>query len=323
MRELLKHLMICAVVVLVAGTASARQKETHCKWGGGVDGARVDVADAELYLADDARVGEALVEHIPFGLPRSDSDAGGERLLAQEHYVVWYDDDLRAPLWTAHFLPKSEADDSRTREDSFRSDPRLGESERSECADYKEPIFDQGHMVPRADMNRSEIAMDNTYFMSNMTPQHCAFNRGAWLVLEEAVRDWAKQEEKIWVITGAVYDRVSPPGRDGDDEAWRMEGKKGRRVAIPSAQYKIVVRLAQGGFETLSIMLPNNDMKVPKMYMGDYIGGHVTTLDAIARRSGFRFLQSAAATESPALWPLSGTWIAPLTALCDDEYPEK
>jgi len=46
--------------------------------------------------------------------------------------------------------------------------------------------------------------MLNTYMMSNMAPQHCAFNRGTWLILEELVRHWAEEKKTIYVITGAV-----------------------------------------------------------------------------------------------------------------------
>jgi DNA/RNA endonuclease G (NUC1) len=38
-------------------------------------------------------------------------------------------------------------------------------------------VFDRGHMVPNASMERSLWAMINTYMFSNMTPQHPEFNR--------------------------------------------------------------------------------------------------------------------------------------------------
>ncbi len=53
--------------------------------------------------------------------------------------------------------PRNEADelndardDGEMRADSFRSDPRIKPEERSRCREYKEPIFDLGHMVPNA-----------------------------------------------------------------------------------------------------------------------------------------------------------------------------
>src|SRR5437762_11548788 len=44
-----------------------------------------------------------------------------------------------------------------------------------------------GYMVPRSDMNRSLTAIVNTFFLTNMTPQHPNVNQGAWARLEDWV----------------------------------------------------------------------------------------------------------------------------------------
>lgn len=314
---------IVTAFTLAAAPAGAREKESYCNWKG-VTAARIDRADAALYRDGNPAIEELLKTNLPFGMPEETGDKHGERLLAQKYYIIRYDSDLRAPLWTAELLTKAQAGKHRTRADSFRSDPRLSSDESSECADYKEPIFDQGHMTPRGDMNQSNTAMDDTFLMSNMTPQHCAFNRGVWEVLEQTVRDWARQVDKTWIITGAIYDRENPVGRDPDADAWRMKGKRGRRVAIPNLQYKIVIRAhGGGGYETLSIMLPNNDEIIPKAQIPKYLAGHVTTIAAIAQRSGFRFLHDEQVTEDVSLWKLADKWAAPLTSRCKPSYPGK
>ena len=40
--------------------------------------------------------------------------------------------------------------------------------------------------------------------------QHDRFNRGIWSRLESMVRDWTREKEVLYIITGAVFDR------DGD-----------------------------------------------------------------------------------------------------------
>ena len=71
---------------------AARDKEPHCKWNrtDGINEQRIDVSDAELYAAFDSRIGDAIAEHLPFGIPLGVSAAGNERLLAQEHYLIVY-----------------------------------------------------------------------------------------------------------------------------------------------------------------------------------------------------------------------------------------
>jgi endonuclease G len=312
----IRFAVVLAAIALVSWPAEARKKEPDCTWKG-VTESRISASDGALFPDGDARIEQAKQTHLPFGMPRQDSSNSRERLLAQEHYVIWYDPDLRVPLWTAHLLTKSDVAKSRPRADSFRSDPRLPENERSECADYSEPIFDQGHMVPNGDMGRSNTAMDNTFLMSNMTPQQCAFNRGIWQVLEKRIRDWALDVDKTWVITGVVFDRKKPVGRDPNADARRMKGKKGLRVGVPSAYYKIVVREAGGGkFDALTIMLPNDDRIHTKTQIPKQIAGHISTLDATAQRSGFRFLQSAQVSEETEFFPFKTAWAGPLSARC-------
>ena len=74
---------------------------------------------------------------------------------------------------------------------------------RSPCRDYDEPILEQGLMVPYANVDsvtagmRTSLGMDHSFLMSNMTRQHCAFNSGSWMALENLVRHWAQGSARI------------------------------------------------------------------------------------------------------------------------------
>jgi DNA/RNA endonuclease G (NUC1) len=69
-------------------------------------------------------------------------------MIHQREWLTWYDDDLRIPIWVAYELTKSDAKKHLVRLDCFRKDPRLDDEVASVCADYDEPIFDRGHMIP-------------------------------------------------------------------------------------------------------------------------------------------------------------------------------
>jgi DNA/RNA endonuclease G (NUC1) len=47
--------------------------------------------------------------------------------------------------------------------------------------------------------------MSQSFFLSNMSPQLPAFNRGIWRSLESAVRAWAESKGSIYVVTGPVF----------------------------------------------------------------------------------------------------------------------
>lgn len=53
-------------------------------------------------------------------------------------------------------------------------------------------------------MSESERTMDESFFMSNMSPQNPSFNRGAWARLEQVVRRFAYSEGSVFVITGLI-----------------------------------------------------------------------------------------------------------------------
>lgn len=323
---MINKILVSLFILCLSVTAEARDKEPYCIWKTGITESRLEIADnallSETKSSDDAAIQAAIAEHLPFGMP-THTATDSEHLLAQPDFIIWYDNDLRDPLWTAHHLTNAEADADRKRLDSFRSDPRLKATwSRSECADYKEPIFDQGHMVPRADMNHSEIAMDQTFLMSNMTPQHCAFNRGVWQVLEALGRKWAEDTPNTWIISGTIFDRDGEQGRDPDQIAWRMSGKYGMRVAIPSHQYKIFVRQTDTGWTVLPFILPNTDTHIPKDQLKQYLQDHIVSLNNIAERSGFSFFSDQTVTEETELWSFTGNMPSQLTWGCKDSYPD-
>jgi DNA/RNA endonuclease G (NUC1) len=266
-------------------------------------------ADRWLWLNERDR-NASIEQNLPWGTPAPTAPVSHERELVQRDYVIGYDADLRVPLWTAERVTGSELGGVR-RSDCFRKDVRLKSADASTPADYKEPIFDQGHVTPSADMTTSKLAVHNSFIMSNMTPQFCQFNRGVWQILEEIVRRWAVQYGTIYVLSGSILDRDGNGVRDPDEAALRMTSKNGKkRVAIPSAFYKIIaIRTADGRIETLSILLPHDQTDLDRAEAVTYLGQHVTSLITVEQLSGIHFFPDASASivEQPTLWPFTGS----------------
>lgn len=61
----------------------------------------------------------------------------------------------------------------------------------SDDADYKNNIWDKGHMAPAADFNCDLDKLKKTFSYVNCTLQHKDLNRGAWKDLEEYERELA------------------------------------------------------------------------------------------------------------------------------------
>jgi len=213
-----------------------------------------------------------------------------QRRLVQRDYVITYDDDLLVPLWTVHRLDPDRLI-AMDRVNCFRQDERLSAPIASRLFDYDEPEFDQGHLVPSADMELSILANVNSFILSNMAPQYEGFNRGTWEALEEQVRTWARSDGDLYVISGSVFDRDENGSRDPDADAERMvANNQTRRVSVPSAFFKIVACHTRDGVtETLAILLPHDQRRRGGAEAYEYFGEHVVALDAIEAVTGVSF----------------------------------
>jgi endonuclease G len=249
---------------------------------------KVTAYDALLQL-DDSEKSEAVATHLPWGIPENDSSATNEHLLHQTHYITNYDYDLRVPIWVAYRLRKQDVEIHRERTECFRKDIRILDSVAAFCEDYDEPIYDRGHLVPNADMTRSEAAMINTYMFTNMTPQHDKFNQVIWSRLEGYVRNWAKAKGEIYVITGSVFDKDDDGTRDDDSDANLMAPKD--MVAVPTHFYKIILHERPNGYiESMVFLIPHIDKSIKGKAANPYLVQHLTSIDTIESLTGINFL---------------------------------
>ncbi|MDR6625703.1 DNA/RNA non-specific endonuclease [Caulobacter segnis] len=263
-------------------------------------------ADRALTLSASDKA-KALEEHLPWGAPRPQSTpSASEVQLVQSDYVIQYDSRLRIPIWTADHVVDA-AIGQVDRSDCFRPDPRLTKEAAASPTDYDEPIFDQGHLTPSADVTKSRLSVHNSFLMSNMAPQFCQFNRGVWQILEGLTRLWAKEYGEVYVLSGSVFDRNGDGVRDPDDLTVRMTSRNGqKRVAVPSAFYKIIARKRpDGGVEVLAVMMPHDQTDLDGKAAFDYITSHITRLSKISAVTGLAFFPQATSgpDEALSLWP--------------------
>ena len=149
-------------------------------------------------------------------------------------YTVSYNEQRRNPNWVAYELTAAEVDGTEPRGSKFIPDPEV-RGRQAEDDDYRNSGWDRGHLAPAADMKWSEQAMDESFYLSNISPQNGNLNRGVWKSIEELTRDNAQRYGEILVVTGPVFTSKKGLGYIGNN-----------RVIIPNGFYKVLLAYDNG-----------------------------------------------------------------------------
>jgi endonuclease G len=170
-------------------------------------------------------------------------------IVRHTYYTLSYSEKNEQANWVYYCLTDSMViKGGQERSSSFKMD-KLIPTESAKSSDYTKSGFDRGHLCPAADMDFAPTAMLESFLMSNISPQTPDFNRGIWKELEEQVRDWAKKEREIYIITGPIFKDIK--GVIGKEE-----------VTVPGYFFKIIYDVT-GNQKIIAFILPNEKSNRP------------------------------------------------------------
>jgi len=164
-------------------------------------------------------------------------------VVKHQAYTLSFCEKYKQAYWVAYHLTADETHKLFARSDKFTEDPLL-QVPAAENSDYKGSGYDKGHLAPAADMGWREDVMRESFYLSNMSPQAPAFNRGGWKHLEELVRYWAQECGSVYVVTGPVFQENMPAIGAG-------------QVAVPGLFYKVILRYDGHHTQGIGFLMPN------------------------------------------------------------------
>lgn len=173
--------------------------------------------------------------HCLYGCPKGPTEA--RDLVIRQIYLLSANNETKLADWVAYRVTPETIGSQSTR--NWRRDPWLAPDETLSPGDYRGAHAalgtDRGHQAPLAALAGTPDWAETNY-LSNITPQAADLNRGAWVRLEAAVRDLAREEdvEAVYVMTGPLFETPMPPLPEA-----------GREHRVPSGYWKIVA-LAEG-----------------------------------------------------------------------------
>ena len=219
-----------------------------------------------LNIAPLAVATEACGEHLVKGLPSESSD----QMLCRTGYAIGYNYSMKNADWVAYHVTAESVNGQFKRSNRFKADSELPEYAQSTLSDYSKSGYDRGHLAPSAAMDFSEISMQESFLLSNMSPQLPGFNRVGWRLLEEHVRDLANEYQELYVVTGPIY--------DGN------ETFVGNGVMIPSAFYKVILDPYYN--DAIAFIVPHRDVSSSELE------SFVTTIDEVEARTNLDFFSN-------------------------------
>lgn len=223
--------------------------------------------------ANDQHLPEIHCKHFIYGIPLGTPVTND--LIIRDIYAMSSNDSTKFADWVAYRLDVETVVGKAKTKRVWKADPWLADEETLEPEDYKGAYkalnTDRGHQAPLASFKGTKYWYQTNY-LSNITPQKSALNRGPWRILEGKVRAFVKANRVGYVLTGPLYEKEMSK-LPGADEEHR----------IPSGYWKIFIHNKESknisSFMTASFIFPQDTPRNANIL--DYL----VTIDEVEKRS--------------------------------------
>lgn len=228
-------------------------------------------------------------QQTDFSLPLT---AKGRRAQVIRHlgYTTCWNGSWLEPNWVAYSLTPEKASGEVVRpKRQFEPDP-LVHGQTSQHSDYTHSGYDRGHMAPAADMKWSEVAMAESFYLSNICPQLHSLNDGVWKRMENKCHQLAKNTT-VYICSGPIMgERPERIGENG--------------VAVPARFFKVACMQRRGRWQAIGFIVPNADC-------GGSLFDYACSVDEVEKITGHDFfyqLADSIETAVEASWGKPRDW---------------
>jgi DNA/RNA endonuclease G, NUC1 len=200
-------------------------------------------------------------------IPRFNSPVA-EQIIKHTGFTVSYCEKHRLPHWVSYELTRDKVKGEYPRTNKFVRDPHV-KGTSAHTSDYTHSGYDRGHMAPAADMRWSMDAMTESFFLSNICPQHPELNRQSWKTLEDKVRNWAVADSAIIIVCGPIVKERCK--KIGDN-----------KVSIPDGFFKVILSPFTNPPQAIGFLFKNKESVLP-------VKEYAVTVDSVEVVTGLDF----------------------------------
>ena len=183
-----------------------------------------------------------------------------EQVIFHTGHTVSYNKNWKIPNWVSYELTIDETMGEEKRHDKFIPDPFI-QKDMSTTADYRNSGYDRGHMAPAADLKWSNASMKESFYLSNICPQHPKLNQRRWKDLENKVREWAIADSAIIVICGPIV-----------NDSPKCIGIN--KVVVPHGFFKVILSPFKESPQAIGFIFDNEHCTAP-------LRSHIVSIDSV------------------------------------------
>lgn len=209
------------------------------------------------------------------------------------NYAMEYDATLYHVRWVAFTFNDTTGAKNVSRTNNWAEEPQLTASERLPTTGYSGSGYNRGHLCASYDRLFSTEANEQTFYMSNMSPQLGSFNQGYWVTLEGLLQTWGRSSTftNLYVCKGGTIAQAL------QKTTFQTKNSAGDQVSVPVPQYYFAAVLAEfinngsASYQAIGFLIEHKEYgytyenQAPVSLMKE----HAMSIDDLEDRTGIDF----------------------------------
>lgn len=219
------------------------------------------------------------------------TEANGREVMT---YAMEYDKQKLHSRWIAFRFDGDTRTKNVSRSDEpFADDPKLSSDLKIGSSGFGR-TYNRGHLCASADRLYSREANNNTFYMSNMSPQLGSFNQGYWVTLEGVVQSLGRSAsfaDTLYVVKGGTI-----ANHQISNWVTRSNGKK---VAVPKYYYMALLKVKNNIYSSIAFWMEHKEYgyTYQKPAPKQVIKQHAVSVNRLEELTGINFFPNLPAAQ--------------------------
>ena len=147
--------------------------------------------------------------------------------------------------------------------------------------------FDRGHICASADRYLNRDANEQTFYMSNMSPQMSNFNSPYWSSFEQYVQKRGRDAsfaDTLYVVKGGTIAQGQILGH--------VERRNGAMVTVPKYYFMALLKCKNNTYSALAFWMEHKDYGIDEPLKNSEMSEKVITIDELEELTGIDFFHN-------------------------------